>query len=752
MLQCPKCLRRFDAGETVCPDDGAPLGADATVADAKPGPADGLLGLVLDDKYRLDERLGEGGMGTVYRATHLLIERPVAVKVLNPRLVTDEAARERFRREARAAGRLQHTNAVAVTDFGETRDGVVYLVMELLEGRPLREVLAREAPLDAARAVSLMLQISAAVEAAHQAGVIHRDLKPGNIFLVQRPDSPYIVKVLDFGIAKLAADEEGNLMDTLTGTGVMVGTPRYMSPEQCDGAQLTPASDVYSLGVILYEMLTGQAPFSGVSPLALALKHSSESPRPPRELVANVPPALEAVALRALEKSPEARPADAGAFRRELFAVAERLGLEHSAGFSAPTVETLRDAGTETPSGRLVIDIERLRRSRAAQTTELGAPTTEDAAPDTSGRPQAPRRPAGGSGERPAGGGGGQRVSPASDPRGVRAAGEAAEGRAGAKAARGAGRARDWKELITHPLSFVVIISATLLLVFGAVLMRRPPARPGAPADARALKAGEEPEDSLGRTLSSAGPSPRGSRVEQPRTAAEFYENGTYFLSIRSYDAAVRDLREAVKLQPEFPAAHNRLGRALMSKGQFREAEEAFRTAVAQRGGKFPTAQYNLGFVLQQQRENERAVEAYRAAIAASGGSYPDAFYQIGSILMETPARAPEAADAFRKAIEQNKGRDPEAYYRLGFALVQQDDFAGAEAAFREAISQRGGDFAYAHYNLGLLYQQTGRTEEAIREFETYLEQAPGDENRHRAENTLRDLRRRAARGKAGRR
>jgi serine/threonine-protein kinase len=235
---------------------------------------DALLGLVLDDKYRLEERLGEGGMGAVYRAMHLLIERPVAVKVLSQRLVTDDAAKERFRREARAAGRLQHTNAVAVTDFGETKEGLVYLVMELLEGKPLREVLAQDAPLDPARAVSLMLQISAAVEAAHEAGILHRDLKPGNIFLVQRPDSPYIVKVLDFGIAKIAdAGGEFNLNDTLTGTGVMIGTPRYMSPEQCDGAQLTPASDVYSLGVILYEMLTGQTPFNGASPLALALKH-----------------------------------------------------------------------------------------------------------------------------------------------------------------------------------------------------------------------------------------------------------------------------------------------------------------------------------------------------------------------------------------------------------------------------------------------------------------------------------------------
>jgi serine/threonine-protein kinase len=751
MLKCPKCLRQFDAGATVCSVDGTPLGADVTVPDAAPSDSrtDSLLGLVLDDKYRLDERLGEGGMGTVYRATHLLIERPVAVKVLSPRLVTDEAAKERFRREARAAGRLQHTNAVAVTDFGETREGLVYLVMELLEGRPLREVLARDAPLDPARAVSLMLQISAAVEAAHEAGIIHRDLKPGNIFLVQRPDSPYIVKVLDFGIAKIAADDgEFSLNDTLTGVGVMIGTPRYMSPEQCDGVQLTPASDVYSLGILLYEMLTGQTPFSGVSPLALALAHSSESPRPPRELVASIPPALEAVVLHALEKGAEARPADAGEFRRELFAVAERLGLEHSAGFSAPTIETLRDAGTETPSGRLVIDIERLRRSRAAaQTSELGVSTSEEDAPHTSGRPSAA---AGGSSARGANAGVGSGSSPATDPRSVQAANEIARRRAEDKAAvaQRPGRGRDWKEWITQPLAFVVIISVALLLVFGAVMLRRSPAGRAALADIQTTRAGNESDDTLGRTLSSADSSPRGSLVEQPRTAADFYENGTYFISIRSYDAAVRDLRQAVALQPDFPEAHNRLGVALMRKGQFRDAIAEFQTAVSQREGKYPTAQYNLGFVLQQQRENEKAVEAYRAAIDANGGEYPDAFYQIGSVLLETPGRAAEGAEAFRKAIEQNKGRDPEAHYRLGFALVQQEDFAGAEAAFREAINQRGGDFPYAHYNLGLLYQQTGRLDEAIKEFEAYLEQAPRDENRHRAENTLRDLRRRAAREK----
>lgn len=368
MLHCPTCGQDFADEVRACPEDGSLLQADPTVAIARPL-IDPLLGRTLDEKYRLDERLGTGGMGTVYRATHLLIDRPVAIKVLNSRYVEDEAAQVRFRREARAAGRLQHANAVTVTDFGSTSDGLVYIVMELLEGYTLRDVLAREAPLDVARAVSIMLQISSAVAAAHEAGIIHRDLKPANIFIVQRKDAPPFVKVLDFGIAKLAAEalDDDDDPQTLTQVGAMIGTPRYMSPEQCDGRHLTPAADVYSLGIILYEMLTGTTPFNGTSPLAIAIKHSSHMPRNPREFVATIPVALEKVVLHTLEKQPEQRPQDAEAFRRELYEVAEHLGLEHADSLSAPTIESLRNAGTETPSGRLVIDIERLRQSRAAE-------------------------------------------------------------------------------------------------------------------------------------------------------------------------------------------------------------------------------------------------------------------------------------------------------------------------------------------------------------------------------------------------
>jgi len=349
----------------ICPKDGSPLQADIT--SAEPIPVDPLVGRTLDDKYHLEARLGIGGMGTVYRARHVLIDRPVAVKVLNQRFVEDEAARTRFRREARAAGRLQHTNAVTDTDFGESHDGYVYLVMELLEGRTLRDVLAKEAPLDAARSVSLMMQIAAAVAAAHEAGIIHRDLKPANVFIVQRAEVPAVVKVLDFGIAKLAAEslEEDEPM-TLTAAGAMIVPPRYMSPEQCDGAELTPAADVYSLGVILYEMLTGSVPFSGSTPLAIAMKHTSETPRRPREFVSSIPPALEQVVLHALEKRAQDRPANAAEFREELRATAERLGLENAAVTSSPNLKALRDVGTESPSGRLVIDLSRLRENRAA--------------------------------------------------------------------------------------------------------------------------------------------------------------------------------------------------------------------------------------------------------------------------------------------------------------------------------------------------------------------------------------------------
>jgi len=315
-------------------------------------------------------------MGTVYRATHLLIDRQVALKVLSQRFVGDQTAQQRFRREARAAGRMQHPNAVTVTDFGATSDGYLYIVMELLEGRTLRDLLAREAPLDPARAVSLMLQVCAAVGAAHEAGLIHRDLKPANIFIEQRANLPAAVKVLDFGVAKFVVEEHDDDYNTLTQVGAIIGTPRYMSPEQSSGvAALTPASDVYSLGIILYEMLTGVAPFTGDTPLAIALKQVSAAPPPMQEAGVSIPAELERTVFHALAKDPENRPRDANDLRRELHDLAERLGFEHAESLRATTLDDLRSAGTESPSGHLVIDLATLRQVQAAAGNPLPAQT-----------------------------------------------------------------------------------------------------------------------------------------------------------------------------------------------------------------------------------------------------------------------------------------------------------------------------------------------------------------------------------------
>jgi serine/threonine-protein kinase len=325
---------------------------------------DPFVGRTLDEKYSVEERLGAGGMGAVYRARHLLMDRPVAIKFLHERFVEDEAARVRFQTEARAAVKLRHPNAVAVTDFGQASASCVYIVMELVEGRTLREILSREAPIETARAISIILQASDAVAAAHDAGIIHRDLKPSNILITQSADQPAAVKVLDFGIATLAADDDDD-ETLLAQTNSVIGTPRYMSPEQHNGNESSPAADVYSLGVILYEMLTGMVPFSGSTPIEIAEKHANVAPRSLREITPAIPEDVERVVLHALEKQPSDRPSDAGEFRQELLDTAERLGLEHHAVKSAPDIEMLRGAGVESPSGRLVVDISRLREKRA---------------------------------------------------------------------------------------------------------------------------------------------------------------------------------------------------------------------------------------------------------------------------------------------------------------------------------------------------------------------------------------------------
>jgi serine/threonine protein kinase len=254
-------------------------------------------------------------MGTVYRARRLMIGDSVAVKVLHADQVADPRAVERFRREAQTAARLKHPNAVTVYDFGVSTDGLIYLVMELAEGESLRRLIEREGTLTEDSAAEIVRQACAALDEAHRQGVVHRDIKPENI-LVQTTPSGMQVKVLDFGIAAL----RDITASRLTRTGGVVGTPHYMSPEHCLGEKLDGRSDIYSLGIVIFEMLTGVAPFDSTTPTAIVVQQVNEPPPRLRALNPNVSPAVEAVVLRALEKRREARPQTADELARELMA------------------------------------------------------------------------------------------------------------------------------------------------------------------------------------------------------------------------------------------------------------------------------------------------------------------------------------------------------------------------------------------------------------------------------------------------
>jgi beta-lactam-binding protein with PASTA domain len=268
---------------------------------------------VIDNRYRVLRKLGAGGMADVYCAEDMHLGRNVAVKLLHSRFAQDQEFVERFRREASSAAGLQHPNVVGVYDRGEF-DDTYYIAMEYSEGDSLKDVIVREAPLDPARAIAITRQILVAARFAHRRNVIHRDLKPHNVIL----DSEDNVKVTDFGIARAGASD-------ITEVGTIMGTVQYLSPEQAQGRPVTEASDLYSVGVVLFEMLTGRAPFSGDSPVAVALQHVNQPPPPPRELNPSIPPPLEAVVLKALAKDPAARYPDADSFIKALEGVEARL-------------------------------------------------------------------------------------------------------------------------------------------------------------------------------------------------------------------------------------------------------------------------------------------------------------------------------------------------------------------------------------------------------------------------------------------
>lgn len=292
MKYCPICKACYEDADDRCAKDRIFL------IEAFPGQR-------LVDKYRIDALIGQGGMGAVYRATHLELDRVVALKVVLPDYVSNNETLERFRREARAAARLNHPSVITIYDFGVLENGRAYLAMELLNGRSLRDEIEKLGIISPKRSLEILKPVCEAVQAAHNAGVIHRDLKPDNIILESLELGLESIKVVDFGIAKLKEKSGKSL--TLTGPGLVMGTPHYMSPEQCKGEELDTRSDVYSLGVMLYEMLAGQVPFDAPTPSAVIIQHAIDPPRRISLIRRDIRPEIEEVIMKSLTKSRHTR-------------------------------------------------------------------------------------------------------------------------------------------------------------------------------------------------------------------------------------------------------------------------------------------------------------------------------------------------------------------------------------------------------------------------------------------------------------
>src|SRR6478672_1883307 len=328
---CPQCGREYETAARFCPADGTAL---------RPKDSDSLVGRVLADRYHILKRIGEGGMGRVYLGEHVKMNRQCALKVMSPALVNDAESASRFAREASSAARIIHPNVAAVFDYGES-EGLIYLVMEFVDGQPLSRILAREAPLSVERALDLARQIADGLGAAHELGIVHRDLKPDNILVSRSRSGREVAKVVDFGIAKAMQEGAG---EALTRTGLVIGTPEFMSPEQLLGDPIDARSDLYALGCIMHLMLTAAPAFDAPTREQMIKRRLSENPPHAQALDPGIPDAIDRVISRLLARTPDDRYSSAAEVREALSGPhTRRLSGD---GTVIPRVETPRSAPT----------------------------------------------------------------------------------------------------------------------------------------------------------------------------------------------------------------------------------------------------------------------------------------------------------------------------------------------------------------------------------------------------------------------
>jgi serine/threonine-protein kinase len=331
---CPQCGEEYETGDRFCPKDGAPLRPKES--------GDPMIGRVIADRYLILARLGEGGMGRVYVAEHVKMNRQCAIKVMSPTLMNDAESTTRFAREASNAARILHPNVAAVFDYGEA-DKTVYLVMEYVDGESLSSLLARDVVLDPRRAIDIARQIADGLTAAHELGIVHRDLKPDNVIVAMKRDGREVAKVVDFGIAKAVSDLP---KDALTRSGLVIGTPEYMSPEQLLGDPVDARTDIYALGCMLYQMLTGAQPFHADTREQMIRRRLNEPPPHVQSVIPEIPRRLDTMIAHMLARSPNERLASAAAVSAGLDPAVALAGWEPTTALRVSSPRVPRAAPT----------------------------------------------------------------------------------------------------------------------------------------------------------------------------------------------------------------------------------------------------------------------------------------------------------------------------------------------------------------------------------------------------------------------
>ncbi len=377
MATCPKCRTRYADDAKTCASDGEALLPDAAVGQAEaPLAAGQQVG-----EYRIEAKIGEGGFGCVYRAVHPLIGKAAAIKVLNRQYSTNPQMLSRFIAEARAVNQIRNRNIIDIFSFGSLEDGRHYYVMELLEGLTLDRYLKQKGRLTPEEAIPILRGVARALDAAHAAGIAHRDLKPENVFLIMEDDGTVFPKLLDFGIAKLLGDAG---MTFKTRTGQPIGTPYYMSPEQCRGKDVDHRTDIYSFGILVHEALTGRMPFTGDALMDLLVKQTSAEPPTVSSVCAELPPSLDKPVLDMLRKDPAERPPSVGVAIEELARAAQEAGFAVQA---APRSGDMRRSGdgagaAGARSGMTPAQLQELSEAKTIAEVSSGTKTLLNAAAD----------------------------------------------------------------------------------------------------------------------------------------------------------------------------------------------------------------------------------------------------------------------------------------------------------------------------------------------------------------------------------